>query len=444
MASERPRPNRIMAPLCRNHMRGRCIIKPCKYAHVPKDLVPPDQMEVEVCVDSLRNRCPRGPFDCRWYHPEQPLRTRLQTEAGFPVLDEIPPPGPVFVPPGPLGLPPPILPAKVRPMLEVCHNWQKGRCSFSDRECKRAHAEPTSPDGNFVMVCADFLKAGCTREACRFFHPLNHRKHFIREIPILTGPPPIMEPLPPPDPYAAYAKAVAMYGIYGAHIADGGKPPPRREEPSPYPLDLYAEREPRRREPPSMGPPSYPPAFPDARPRDRSPPGPPRGVYDSYPDRSRAGSYPERSRSETYPDRPRGGLVDAYAERSRDSYSSRGGEYAYPGGAGEAYRDEGRRGRSPEPDRRDERYRGAERERSYERRDERGRPVRARLAEDKLPVCRDFYHDKCDRRACRFVHPNSRIRVNRDDLTVDICQDYKQGRCRDPDCPNYHPVTVMM
>jgi hypothetical protein len=36
------------------------------------------------------------------------------------------------------------------------------------------------------------------------------------------------------------------------------------------------------------------------------------------------------------------------------------------------------------------------------------------------------------------------LQVNKDDLTVDICHDFKQGRCRDPDCPNYHPVTVMM
>lgn len=41
------------------------------------------------------------------------------------------------------------------------------------------------------------------------------------QIPIMPGPPPL-EPPPPVDPYAAYAKAVAMYGIYGAHIQDGG------------------------------------------------------------------------------------------------------------------------------------------------------------------------------------------------------------------------------
>lgn len=52
--------------------------------------------------------------------------------------------------------------------------------------------------------------------------PLARLTVFSIQIPILTGPLPIMEPLPPPDPYAAYAKAVAMYGIYGAHIADGG------------------------------------------------------------------------------------------------------------------------------------------------------------------------------------------------------------------------------
>jgi hypothetical protein len=133
-----------------------------------------------------------------------------------------------------------------------------------------------------------------------------------------------------------------------------------------------------------QGPPSYPPAYANRHSRERTPP---RGRLDDYPpERSRIDSYPERSRpplGDSYADRNRG---DSYLERSRDSYPpERRDPYERSrGGLGEGYPDRRReRGRSPEWDRRDERHSRDERERSYERRDARGR-AKPRLAGESI------------------------------------------------------------
>ncbi|KAJ7518345.1 hypothetical protein O6H91_21G065000 [Diphasiastrum complanatum] len=60
--------------------------------------------------------------------------------------------------------------------------------------------------------------------------------------------------------------------------------------------------------------------------------------------------------------------------------------------------------------------------------------------QDKLPICRDFLRNKCDREStCRYVHPDSHIQVV--DNYVTLCRDFLRGKCNRELCRFYHPPT---
>ncbi|KAK4336619.1 hypothetical protein RND71_043958 [Anisodus tanguticus] len=58
--------------------------------------------------------------------------------------------------------------------LEICREFQRFACKRLETECRYAHPPAhvhRTQDGSSVVVCSIFLKRGCTREQCRFFHP---------------------------------------------------------------------------------------------------------------------------------------------------------------------------------------------------------------------------------------------------------------------------------
>ncbi|BBN14994.1 muscleblind [Marchantia polymorpha subsp. ruderalis] len=58
--------------------------------------------------------------------------------------------------------------------------------------------------------------------------------------------------------------------------------------------------------------------------------------------------------------------------------------------------------------------------------------------QDKLPVCRDFLHNKCSRdTTCRYVHPERHTEVI--DNHVTLCRDSLRGKCKRELCRFYHP-----
>eukprot|EP00271_Cylindrocystis_brebissonii_P022812 TRINITY_DN8931_c0_g3_i1.p1 TRINITY_DN8931_c0_g3~~TRINITY_DN8931_c0_g3_i1.p1 ORF type:complete len:397 (+),score=51.71 TRINITY_DN8931_c0_g3_i1:488-1678(+) len=70
-----------------------------------------------------------------------------------------------------------------RPALEVCRDFIRGKCTREERECRFAHSQPSGGDTSLVTVCQDFLKGKCERDICRYFHPPDHLKPRIRDVP---------------------------------------------------------------------------------------------------------------------------------------------------------------------------------------------------------------------------------------------------------------------
>ncbi|CAI5490924.1 unnamed protein product [Closterium sp. Naga37s-1] len=63
---------------------------------------------------------------------------------------------------------------------------------------------------------------------------------------------------------------------------------------------------------------------------------------------------------------------------------------------------------------------------------------RAAVAQDRLPVCRDFINGKCVRGACRYVHPDEHVQVA--DGHVTLCRDAARNKCERENCRFYHPA----
>ncbi|XP_014401704.1 PREDICTED: muscleblind-like protein 1 isoform X5 [Myotis brandtii] len=61
--------------------------------------------------------------------------------------------------------------------LEVCREFQRGTCSRPDTECKFAHpSKSCQVENGRVIACFDSLKGRCSRENCKYLHPLPHLK----------------------------------------------------------------------------------------------------------------------------------------------------------------------------------------------------------------------------------------------------------------------------
>ncbi|KAI1285955.1 Muscleblind-like protein 2 [Halotydeus destructor] len=63
---------------------------------------------------------------------------------------------------------------------------------------------------------------------------------------------------------------------------------------------------------------------------------------------------------------------------------------------------------------------------------------------DRLEVCREFQRGSCKRQEqdCRYAHPPSHVQIDANDGLVTVCMDYIKGRCgRDQGCRYLHPPT---
>ncbi|KAI0985129.1 hypothetical protein GJ496_009919 [Pomphorhynchus laevis] len=67
--------------------------------------------------------------------------------------------------------------------LEVCREFQRGKCSRSDEECKFAHpADHVEVTNGKVIACFDNLKGRCQRinPPCKYLHPPQHLKEILQ------------------------------------------------------------------------------------------------------------------------------------------------------------------------------------------------------------------------------------------------------------------------
>lgn len=63
--------------------------------------------------------------------------------------------------------------------LELCREFQRGKCSRSDTECKYAHPPPhVEVQNGRVVCCYDSIKGKCQRKEppCKYLHPPQHLK----------------------------------------------------------------------------------------------------------------------------------------------------------------------------------------------------------------------------------------------------------------------------
>lgn len=191
--------NHLTVEICKDFFKGRCKRSPsdCKYAH-PASSVAIEENKVIACFDSLRNHCSRG-STCRYYHPSPAIHMSMQEAAGIqpsPVpfghqVDVIRPSN-IFL--GPRGQPHPLpvlgssssFKNMTKPLMEVCKDFVRGRCTREADECRYAHHAPTAGEGDSVIVCADHLRGKCKRDSCRYFHAPEHLKSRIRDV--VVGP----------------------------------------------------------------------------------------------------------------------------------------------------------------------------------------------------------------------------------------------------------------
>uniref|UniRef100_A0A0A9D5D7 C3H1-type domain-containing protein n=1 Tax=Arundo donax TaxID=35708 RepID=A0A0A9D5D7_ARUDO len=153
--------------ICRDFARGKCSrsANECRYLH---------HSSVEdctiVCQDFLRGRCERK--SCRYSHVvAHPMPPMSNVPIQYPEMVYMPPPPP------PLGVPmmgpPPSPPrsfADNRNTVEVCRDFLKNMCTRES--CRFAHPVTHNPVMNDnVEVCRDFKRGECNRPTCRFYHP---------------------------------------------------------------------------------------------------------------------------------------------------------------------------------------------------------------------------------------------------------------------------------
>ncbi|XP_028405509.1 muscleblind-like protein 3 isoform X2 [Dendronephthya gigantea] len=62
--------------------------------------------------------------------------------------------------------------------VEVCREFQRGKCTREVSECRFAHPDENVQveNGGRVTACFDSMKDRCQRESCKYFHPPHHIK----------------------------------------------------------------------------------------------------------------------------------------------------------------------------------------------------------------------------------------------------------------------------
>lgn len=223
--------------VCREFQRGTCLRSDaeCKFAH-PSSTCNVENGRVIACFDSLKGRCARD--NCKYLHPPPHLKTQLEingrnnliqqkaatamlfqqmqfllpgaqlsTMTTFPVtpslatsaslafnpyssqmvpglglMPDLLPNTPLLIPGSPSGLPTISNDSSAQKQprtdkLEVCREFQRGKCSRGEGDCRYAHpleAAMVDCSENSVTVCMDFIKGRCARDKCKYFHPPPH------------------------------------------------------------------------------------------------------------------------------------------------------------------------------------------------------------------------------------------------------------------------------
>ncbi|XP_068172938.1 muscleblind-like protein 1 isoform X2 [Antennarius striatus] len=223
---------------CFDSLKGRCSRENCKYLHPPphlktqleingrNNLIQQKNMAMLTQQMQLANAMIPGtqlqPVPMFSVTPGLATNVSAAAAAAFnPYLGpispslmpaDILPSAPVLVTSNP-SVPVPAATAAAQKLmrtdrLEVCREYQRGNCTRGENDCRFAHpADSTMIDtnDNTVTVCMDYIKGRCSREKCKYFHPLAHlqakikaAQHQVNQAAAAAamGIPPVLPPLP--------------------------------------------------------------------------------------------------------------------------------------------------------------------------------------------------------------------------------------------------------
>ncbi|KAJ7518346.1 hypothetical protein O6H91_21G065000 [Diphasiastrum complanatum] len=293
--------------------------------------------------------------------------------------------------------------------VPICKDFTRGRCSRSPLECRYAHPPPSvDVEGETVTVCYDSLRDRCVRGlGCRYFHPPPHIRVSMQEAVGITPSPPsryrsdemrhsnILVPparLPPPLPVVVPSslKTTARPSIEVCRDFVRGRCNRDAED------CRYAHHT------PSAGDGDYVIVCQDFV----------RGKCDRETCRY---FHPPKYLRSRIRDLPLGGSsafdLGRYEPSTLDAYSAFAGANLYEQQSSKRMRvdDSGRHRRrsSPGP-----LYGGGHVPPLYQAPPPPALKSSNANDQDKLPICRDFLRNKCDREStCRYVHPDSHIQV---------------------------------
>ncbi|XP_068172939.1 muscleblind-like protein 1 isoform X3 [Antennarius striatus] len=198
---------------CFDSLKGRCSRENCKYLHPPphlktqleingrNNLIQQKNMAMLTQQMQLANAMIPGtqlqPVPMFSVTPGLATNVSAAAAAAFnPYLGpispslmpaDILPSAPVLVTSNP-SVPVPAATAAAQKLmrtdrLEVCREYQRGNCTRGENDCRFAHpADSTMIDtnDNTVTVCMDYIKGRCSREKCKYFHPLAHLQAKIK------------------------------------------------------------------------------------------------------------------------------------------------------------------------------------------------------------------------------------------------------------------------
>ncbi|CAM6094848.1 unnamed protein product [Calypogeia fissa] len=324
--------------------------------------------------------------------------------------------------------------------VPICKDFVRGRCSRSHVDCRYAHPPPTvSLDGEVVTVCFDSLRDRCIRgPVCRYFHPPPHLRGLLQDA-AGTESAPQLGYLPdsirsPQNLFLGPARLPGSALPVHAPLSMKATTRPSIEVCRDYVRGRCARD------------------AEDCRFAHHTPTGGDGEYVIVCQDFLRGKCERDACRYLHPPDHLRSRIRDLPVGPTplvADRYDGGPFNAAYAGYAARAYE-----------------HQAAKRLRIEERpgdRRRRGSPVpfysghgaalysvspppplvfhthnRTFHDQDKLPVCRDFLHNKCSRdTTCRYVHPERHTEVV--DNHVTLCRDSLRGKCKRELCRFYHP-----
>ncbi|CAI7884409.1 unnamed protein product [Closterium sp. NIES-53] len=356
--------------------------------------------KILVCKDYARGRCSRS--DCRFAHTSSTLGVEPSDEGDVvSVCNDFLRSRCARATSCRYFHPPPHLVRYFFTQWLVCRDFLKGRCSREASVCRYAHTNPNAGDGNLVTVCQDFLKNRCERASCRYYHPEEALRSRIKDVPV-SRPGQGMEMDPYQAAYSAYAVA-SMYENQAAaakrmRMEEGGAPGVGNAAAV---ASLGGDDDRVRKS--GLDPPFSPFTFswPFPVPIVSFHPFPfhsPTLIAVILPFR-----LPVRSRPIPSRDFLCRAVPCAFFPSSSPTPPTPSTPPTPPNSTTPCVLSPG-----------------------------------AAVAQDRLPVCRDFINGKCVRGACRYVHPDEHVQVA--DGHVTLCRDAARNKCERENCRFYHPT----